>query len=279
LLSPDEIPAGRPAELLSILAGDLGKDLRMNETEHAMETSAAHLRGRVEDLDAVQLTRQAYPTKWTIADVLSHLGSGAVIMRRRIEAEVDHEPVPDGFNQSVWDEWNAKDPSTKAADSLVADRQLLDRVGALTDEQRNEFHAAIGPMSVDFTHFLGLRLNEHTLHTWDIEVVFDPAATLQDEATTVVIDNLEVIGRFGGKPDGIERTVTVKTTAPERAYLITTTADSVSLEPTTSAKAPDIELPAEAFIRLVYGRLDPEHTPEGTEIAVVESLRKVFRGI
>ncbi len=180
--------------------GDLGKDLRMNETEHALETSATHLRGLVEDLDALQLTRQAYPTKWTIADVLSHVGSGAVIMRRRIEAEVGHEPVPDGFNQSVWDEWNAKDPPAKAADALVADRQLFDLVAALTGEQRSEFHASLGPMSLDFTHFLGLRLSEHTLHTWDIEVVFDPTATLQDEATALVIDNLEVIGRFGGKP-------------------------------------------------------------------------------
>ena len=43
-----------------------------------------------------------------------------------------------------------------------------------------------------------------------------------------------MIGRFGGKPDGIERNVVVRTTAPERAYRITTTGDSVSLEPTTN---------------------------------------------
>jgi uncharacterized protein (TIGR03083 family) len=251
----------------------------VNETQHALETSATHLRDLVGDLDAVQLATQAYPTKWTIADVLSHIGSGAVIMRRRIEAEVDHVPVPDGFNQSVWDEWNTKDALAKAASALDADRQLLDQIGQLTDEQRNAFHVTLGPMSVDFSQFLGLRLNEHTLHTWDIEVMFDAKATLQDEATAVVIDNLEVIGRFGGKPDGVERKIVVKTTAPERAYLITTTSDGVSLEPTSSTEAFDIEVPAEAFIRLVYGRLDPDHTPVGAENAVVESLRQVFRGI
>lgn len=251
----------------------------VNATQHALETSATRLRGLVGHLDAVQLATQAYPTKWTIADVLSHIGSGAVIMRRRLEAEVDHAPVPDGFNQSVWDEWNAKDVLAKAASALDADRHLLDQVVALTDEQRNDFHATFGPMSVDFSGFLGMRLNEHTLHTWDIEVAFDSKATLQTEATAVVIDNLEVIGRFGGKPDGIDRKIVVRTTAPERAYLITTTSDRVSLEPTTSTEAFDIEVPAEAFIRLVYGRLDPDHTPDGTESAVVESLRKVFRGI
>ena len=251
----------------------------MNETQHALETSATHLRGLVENLGTVQLTAQAYPTKWTIADVLSHIGSGAVIMRRRLEAEVDHEPVPDGFNQSVWDEWNAKDPPAKAADALAADRKLLDLATALTDEQRREFHFTLGPMSLDFPHFLGLRLTEHTLHTWDIEVVLVPGATLQEEATALVIDNLEVIGRFGGKPDGIVRNVVVRTTAPERVYRITTTSDSVSLEPTTSAEASDVEMPAEAFIRLIYGRLDPDHTPRGSEGDVVESLRQVFRGI
>ena len=251
----------------------------LNDTQHALETSAAHLRGLVGNLDAVHLAMQAYPTKWTIADVLSHIGSGAVIMRRRIEAEVDHTPMPDGFNQSVWDEWNAKDDISKATGALEADRQLLDQVGALTDEQRGEFHATLGPLSVDFPQFLGLRLNEHLLHTWDIEVALNSKATLQDEATAVVIDNLEVIGRFGGKPDGIDRKVVVKTTAPERAYLITTTGDRVSLEPTTSTEAFDSQVPAEAFIRLVYGRLDPEHTPDGAESAVVESLRQVFRGI
>ena len=107
----------------------------LNDTRHALETSAAHLRSLVGNLDAVQLAMQAYPTKWTIADVLSHIGSGAVIMRRRIEAEVDRAPVPDGFNQSVWDEWNAKDAIAKASDALDADRQLLDQVGTLTDEQ------------------------------------------------------------------------------------------------------------------------------------------------
>ena len=37
----------------------------MNETQHALETSATHLRDLVGDLDAVQLATQAYPTKWT----------------------------------------------------------------------------------------------------------------------------------------------------------------------------------------------------------------------
>jgi len=47
----------------------------------------------------------------------------------------------------------------------------------------------------------------------------------------------------------------------------------VALDPTTT-------LPAEAFIRLIYGRLDPEHTPE---LAIpdidLDTLRRGFPGV
>jgi hypothetical protein len=38
-------------------------------------------------------------------------------------------------------------------------------------------------------------------------------------------------------------------------------------------------LPAEAFARLIYGRLDPEHTPPVTgDIDTVDDLRRAFPG-
>jgi len=43
--------------------------------------------------------------------------------------------------------------------------------------------------------------------------------------------------------------------------------------------ASDLVLPAEAFERLVYGRLDPAHTPdvEG-DASLLDELRRVFPG-
>ena len=42
---------------------------------------------------------------------------------------------------------------------------------------------------------------------------------------------------------------------------------------------PELALPAEAFIRLVYGRLDPAHTPPvETRRADLDGLRQVFPG-
>ena len=45
-----------------------------------------------------------------------------------------------------------------------------------------------------------------------------------------------------------------------------------------AAVAPDLVLPAEAFVRLVYGRLDPDHTPAVRGTADLAELRAVFPG-
>ncbi len=42
--------------------------------------------------------------------------------------------------------------------------------------------------------------------------------------------------------------------------------------------AADIEITADAFARLVYGRLDPEHTPHNEQGHVLDVLRRVFPG-
>lgn len=50
------------------------------------------------------------------------------------------------------------------------------------------------------------------------------------------------------------------------------------LEPSPAPTGPDVQLPAEAFARLVYGRLDRDHTPPGIESPTLDVLRHVFPG-
>jgi uncharacterized protein (TIGR03083 family) len=245
----------------------------------ALEASSARLASLVGRLSSEQLTAQSYASKWTIADVLSHVGSGAVIMRRGIDAAVSGEPVEEGFNQSVWGEWNAKSPEDKATDALEADRALLDRVAALSDDERASFEFSMGPFTLDLPTFLGLRLNEHVLHTWDIDVALDPAATLPSDAVEIVIDNLGMIAGFASKSDGNERDIRIHTTEPDRQLVARVGPEKVSLEPSDASAAAGVELPSEAFVRLVYGRLDPAHTPPGVEGSGLDELRKMFPGL
>jgi hypothetical protein len=109
--------------------------------------------------------------------------------------------------------------------------------------------------------------------------MFDDTARLPVDATGLVVDNLALIARFSGRPDGQERTIAVRTTDPERAFALRLSADGVELSPAESGQSPDLVLPAEAFSRSVYGRLDPAHTPEFTgDAALLDTLRVVFPG-
>ena len=251
----------------------------MTDQMGALEASAARLRRIIEPLSADQLRAPAYPTQWSVADVLSHIGSGAVIMGVRLDAALAGRDPPDDFAQPIWDDWNAKSPEAKAVDALTADRALLDRVESLTDEKRAQFGFSMGPIHVDFAGFVGLRLNEHAVHTWDIEVALESGATVAHDAVGVVVDNLGMVAGFTGKPTGIEHDLHVRTTEPSRDFTLSLGRETVSLTPCTDTHAPDLELPAEALIRLVYGRLDPDHTAPLTGRADLDELRRAFPGV
>jgi uncharacterized protein (TIGR03083 family) len=253
----------------------------MSDHLEGIRHSSARLHTIVESLTPEQLRASAYPTEWNIGEALSHIGSGAEIMRLRIEATAATEDLADDYAQAIWDEWNAKTPDEQAADALVADRAFIESVAALSPEDTGRLSFTMGPMQLDLEGLLGLRLNEHALHTWDIEVAFDPAATVPAEPTESLIDNLEMIARFTGKPTGAAHEVHVRTVDPARDFTIEIGEQSVALGPCRDPECtPDLELPAEAFARLIYGRLDPAHTPatvHGT--ADLDELRRAFPGV
>ena len=60
----------------------------------------------------------------------------------------------------------------------------------------------MGPLSLGFDEFVGMRLNEHAFHTWDIAAVLDEGARLPGDAAAPVVDNLGLIVRFSGRPNG-----------------------------------------------------------------------------
>jgi uncharacterized protein (TIGR03083 family) len=243
-----------------------------------LRQSTLSLASAVEGLNEVELTRPAYPTQWTIADTLSHLGSGAVIFEHRLNDVLADKPTaPDYFN-SVWDEWNAKTPEAQAKDVVTVDGASIARLDELTDADRERVRVAFGPFEVGYEGYVALRLSEHALHTWDVKVVLDPTSVVAPDAVDVLVDNLATIAQFASKPSEVERTYVVRTSDPERTFAVEVTSEKVTLT-TSDADEFDVTLPAEAFVRLVYGRLDPDHTPDGiTGDLELDELRKVFAG-
>ena len=245
---------------------------------NALRTSVARLHDLAAPLTEQQLTGGAYPTEWTIAQVLSHLGSAAVITQRRLEDALAGQDTPDDFAPREWDSWDAKHPTAQRDDALAADAALLERLESLQPDARDRFRSPMGPMTLDFAQFVGMRLNEHAFHTWDIEVVGDPAATLPDQAAALVIDNLELVARFTAKPTGETTTISVATNRPERSFTIDLTPGAVAFHGDSDPAHADLKLPAETFARLVYGRLDTAHTPAGEHDHALGTLRRVFPG-
>ena len=247
------------------------QDDEVNRLIEALAASAQLLAALVEPLTPDQLRQHAYPSEWTIADVLSHLGSGGVITRGSLDGD-------DVEMQAIWDEWNARSPDQQAADALDADRTVLTRLASLTPEDRGR-RFAMGPMDLDLASALRLRLSEHVLHTWDVAVTLDPTATVPDDAAELLIDSLGMMAGFAGRPTGVERTIRVGTSAPTRRFQLELQPAAVTLSAGGPAGTADLELPAEALIRLVAGRLDPGHTlavndPDSN----LDELRRVFPG-
>ena len=243
-----------------------------------LRLSVERLHALAANLSDEQLVLSAYPSEWTIAQVLSHLGSGAVIFKQRLVDETAGVPTPPEFNQSVWDAWNAKSPREQADDFLVADRELLASIDALSQEQRSAFTTSLGPLSLDFNGYLSLRLNEHAVHAWDVEVALDPAAVIPEEIAGSLVDNLELAVRFTAKSKGVEHLVHIETTGPQRHFALVVGGEGVTLGASDVTTA-DVVMPAEALVRLVYGRLDPEHTPAMVGSIDLEQLRETFPGM
>jgi uncharacterized protein (TIGR03083 family) len=228
--------------------------------------------------------RQSYDDDWSVAQVASHLGSGAEIFRHYLDAGAKGEPAPDGsLSQPIWDAWNAKSPTDQVRDAVAADAAFLDAAGALSEEQQAAFGLDVFGMRQDLPGFLRMRVNEHALHTWDVTVVLDPSSTVPDDAAALVADQLAMIAGWAGKPAPEQASVEVRTTSPERAYRLDLgTSGPPSLTPSLDDTAsPALSLTTEAFVRLVYGRLDPDHTPSSVSASGVDLdvLRQVFPGL
>lgn len=248
-------------------------------TLRALRASVARLHQLGRGLDDEQLELRSYCSAWSVADLLSHVGSGAVIWLRQLEDAQAGHATPEGFAPSLWEEWDAKAARAKADDALVVDEQLVERLEGVGDEERGHLVLPMGPMRFSFGEAVAMRLNEHALHTWDVEVTFDDGAHLPPDAAAVVVDNLGLIARFTGRPPGTERRLSVRTTHPARDFTLLLGPKGVELEPSTAAADPELELPAEALCRLVYGRLDPDHSPPvHGEPGLLEMLRAVFPG-
>ena len=247
-----------------------------------LRNSHERLASVVKPLSPEQLRGQSYDTDWNVAQVLSHLGSGAEISLMGLPGALGQaEPVDRAAFQPVWDTWNAKSPDDQAADALVSDEKYVTALERLSDDDLARISLQFFGMDLDAVGLTRLRLGEHAIHTWDVAVSFDPAARVAPDAVSLLIDNVPqfLAPRLGRAPD-VPFKIRIRTTGPERDYLLVA-GDPVSMTdwPGNGADS-EVSMPAEALLRLAYGRLDPAHTPAGVvaDPADLDRLRRMFPG-
>jgi len=249
----------------------------------ALRNSHDRFAAALTPLTDAQVAGPSYASEWSIAQVASHLGSGAEIFAMLVEAGQGGDPAP-GIEQmkEIWAVWDAKPAPRQAADAIASNERFLADLAALPAQTRDSWRLDLFGSTQPLTGLLRMRLSEHAVHTWDIVVALDPAATVAADAVDLIVDQLPALANRAGKGAADPVVVHVSTTAPGRDFLLDLGADKATLTPNaaTPNAAATLELPAEAFLRLLYGRLDPDHTPAGINPTDVDldTLRTAFPG-
>ena len=253
----------------------------------ALRTGHDSLADLVLKLGDDDLARPSGAAEWDISQVLSHLGSGAEITRATLGAALAGNPNPGGdFNTSIWDRWNAMTRRQRADEVLQTNQALTELYESLDAGTRESLRVDMGflPAPVEVATAARLRLNELALHSWDVRVAFDEQATLAPEATAALLHGAPDLIGWISKPEHLhgEHTVIQVTTSNPESVFALRLGDSVSTDFDVPAE-PDgtLAVPAEAWLRLVAGRLSPAHTPSEvvtTGAADLDLLRRVLPG-
>ena len=256
-----------------------------DRTITALRSTHDDLAAIVPSLSDDQLSGPSGASDWTVAQVLSHLGSGAEIGHASYRAALDGTAAPEqDFNEGVWARWNALGPLDQASGFLEHDATLLRTLEGLTPEQREHLEIKLGflPAPLPLATVAGMRLNEVAQHSWDVRVALDPAATLDAESADVLLEHFTggmgfLLG-FIGKADRVSEPARVQVEGTDVVIRID---DQVSLStPATGATAAFRGEP-EAAVRLLSGRLTAPYTPDGVDVTgnlTLDDLRRVFPG-
>jgi uncharacterized protein (TIGR03083 family) len=253
----------------------------------ALRSGFDELATLVSGLGNDELANPTGASEWDVSQVLSHLGSGAEIAQNTLQVALEGKPNPGiDFNRTIWARYDGASRRERADWFLRANEALTQSYESLNEETRDTLRVDLGflPAPVDVATAAGFRLNELALHSWDVRVGLDPAATVAPEAAAILAGRVGGLAGFLGKPaplGGKTAVIAVTTTDPALDFRLHL-AEPIAISPGVPEQ-PDgtLTLPAEAWVRLVYGRLKPPYIPASittSGAADVDLLRQVFPG-
>jgi uncharacterized protein (TIGR03083 family) len=256
-------------------------DLTINALRGGHDELVAFV-GKLEPND---VTRISGATEWTVAQVLSHIGSGSEINLAALEAALDGKPNPgQEFNRTVWARWDGMSPAEQTANFAAASEKVLKRYEGLDERTKADLRVDLGflPQPVDVAAAAGGRLIEFSLHSWDVRVAFDPTATVAPDAVALLLKSIGPLLGFAGKADRIDGTVRLGVHAlnPDSSFGLVI-GDTVLMTDVPDSADGELTAPAEYVLRLFTGRHGAAHTPDSVTLTgpvTLDDLRRVFPG-
>ena len=225
-----------------------------------------HIHSRLADragqLPSDVVDRRSFCSEWSIAQVYSHLGSGAEIGALALSAVREGSAPPDPWQ--VWNRWDAKASVDMVTDFAPADRAYLqafaDAVAAA--ESGESLLIPVDGQSWPLLIALTARLVEMALHEWDVAVAEDSAAEVDAEAAAwlLMAYPLDLVGQAAAT-DVVERlaprTIEVEISEPrDRLWLgLLDSGARLHRGPQPQDRDAVLTLPdAATWVRLVSGR-------------------------
>ncbi|WP_329128603.1 maleylpyruvate isomerase N-terminal domain-containing protein [Streptomyces sp. NBC_01476] len=250
----------------------------------ALHTASKRLRSATDALSDEELRRPSFTGEWSIAQVLSHLGSaaqiGTTVLERGLAGDRTAPTREDML--PLWQHWDALDAPAQRAAWQEADARHLDLLDALDADRRRTLHVPSFAGWISVTAYAGYRLSEQSVHSWDVEVALDPAATIPPRETALLWERLDLVAtrfRDAGTLARLRpRRLSLELTGPSRTLLLDL--DRELHVRAREAVRPEGTLtgPAESVLRLFYGRNRPQDPVTATGSITLDDLRALFPG-
>lgn len=239
----------------------------------------------VHDLPLSLLDRKSYCRDWTVAQVLSHLGSSSEINVSNLRAALGvGERLPKEAYPQLWDRWDHLGTFDQLKGFLRWHGELVTRFEEFEHRGQSDLQVetAMGSMRVDA--LAGIRLREAAIHRWDIAVAYDESAVLRPQSVDILVDQLpEMTERLSDADVATSSDFTeisISISSPDRSFVLSLSEAVAINYATDSTLSAVIHLPGESFVRLLYGRWRDPHDKVNLEKppGLLAELRTTFQG-
>ena len=279
------------------------KTTAMTEMITLISAEASDLRDFLTSLDTEAWSRPSACAGWTIGDVLAHLTQGASAWSATITRAIAGDANPPPGEQMLRPGERGSEATAQRAIAFrqgMGEAELLD---AFRDGYQRLHQVLLGLQAEDWDKpcyhrrgvlptrdYVGLRLQELTIHWWDMRSAFDEAATLSERPLPVLVGVAQrwLSNTFRPAPHlaaPIRYRFDVSGPVPIQQDVLVSQ-DSFQREPVTNRGA-DVTFRCTTgnYLLLVYGRLPLDRAVDTGRLEIVGNraqaslFNTLFRGV